>query len=382
MKNCVLILFACLIQTVLVGQEFKEKTITFSLDLTRPVEANTLPKIQWFTPTLELTGSPNAEAMVEALIDSHHAIREIKITVKSGDQSNAQNVNVADNEFSKTIALKVTLYDGNNEITLTATNNKGGKVSSFRSIKVGKDILSKLQFANRKDYALIFATDRYENWSGLNNPIAGAEALNSMLKADYGFETELIKNPSLKDIQRKLSEYESKSYSSQDQLLVYFAGHCFFDNLMGFGYVVAANSAKNDPKKSSYLAQKDLRLDLNKFKCDHIFLAMDLCCADLADTRFESGLPVNNITQAGLVDKLNIKTRKFLNGGDTEYKADNVPGNFSPFTTQLIESLKQNSEKRKPKTFSEINFYFKNLEIYSGSFGEDSPQSEFLFIPK
>ncbi len=382
MRNIFLIVVVGLVSQALIAQEFKDKSIVFSLDLTQPMQSNTLPKIQWVMPLLELTGVSEPEATIEALIESNHALSNISVTVKSGDQTNVQPVPLGSNEFTKNLSFKVILFQGDNEIKLTVSNNKGGKVSSTRLMAVGKDVLAKHIHANRKDYALIFATDRYDSWTDLLNPIAGAEALNRIVKNDYGFETEIVKNPSIQDIRRKLAEYEAKSYASQDQLFVYFAGNCYFDKLLGYGYVVAANSVKDDSKMDTYLSQTVLRITLNNFKCEHIFLAMDVCCADLADPKYESAQTDDLMTQQILIDKLGMKTRKFLISGDTEFKSDNAPGHYSPFTSKLLESLKPTQNNRKPKTFSEINSYFKSLDSYSGGFGLDTQQSEFVFVPR
>jgi len=374
----IFILFVCLMSLALCAQEFSEKTLTFSVDLTRPMEGNTLPEIQWVMPSLESTGAEEREILIEALIESNQAISDITITVKSGTRNNTQSVEVGTNVYSKVVATKVSLFDGNNEIRLTVVNAKGGKVFSTRSVTVGSGILSKMVYANRKDYALIFAVDKYDYWAPLSSPIAGAEALQKILKEDYGFVTEIVKNPSLRDIRRKLTEYESKSYASQDQLLVYFAGHGYFDKLMGYGYAVATNSVKNE-KKDSYLSLAELRATLNNFKCEHILLVEDVCVADLANTKLTKSDTAKVLTQKVFANKLSIKTRKFLNNGQREYHSTHS-GNLSAFTARLIDALSQGS--RKPKTFTGINSNFKNLEVMSGGFGADGAESDFLFLPK
>jgi Caspase domain len=380
MKHVFFLLASCLIQAAAVAQEFKGRSITVSIDLTRPVEPNTLPNVQWVSPFLDLTGSPTNEVKIETSLLSLHAISEVKVKVRCGEEMREQLVSMEKNEYAKRLVIDVVLFEGLNEVCLSVANTKGGRVSSCRSIKVEKNVLDSLMHVNRRDYALIFATDKYDEWKDLYNPIASAQALAKVLETDYGFEAEIVKNPSHGEITKKLAEYETKSYSPQDQLFVYFGGNCYFDKLMGYGYLVASNSTKGEA--GSYLAQKDLRTMLNNFKCEHILLAVDACCADLADTKMMSTPSGSTLTQTDIVAKLAMKTRKFLNPAYLEYTADNIPGHVSPFTTQLIDALKQKAGQRSPKTFSEVNSYFKDIELHSGGFGWDNAKSEFLFMPK
>lgn len=366
---------------LLVGQEFKERSSIISLDYTRPAESNILPEIHWITPALELSGSIEPEISIEAMINSHHALRDITVLVRSGARSKTVKVNVGGSEFSKDVLVQVPLFDGENDVVLSITNNKGGRVSSSRKVNVGANTLNELMYANRKDYALIFATDRYDFWSSQASPIADALALEEVLKSTYGFETEVIKNPSQKDIQKKLDEYKARPFSGQDQLLIYFSGNCYFDWLKGHGYIVTASSIKNDTKKTSYIQQRNLRDALEKFSCKNILLTVDVCCADLTDTRAGLNSFTINPTQQEVINKLMKPTRKFLITGSTEY----LPGTNSkrsPFSERLIETLRQNSSVKRVLTFSELNASFKNYDSYGGSFGSDDLLGDFVFIPK
>src|SRR5262245_47688017 len=53
---------------------------------------------------------------------------------------------------------------------------------------------------SHRDYALFFAVNDYAQDSGfgdLTKPIANAEAIATELRERYGFETEIVKNPTL-----------------------------------------------------------------------------------------------------------------------------------------------------------------------------------------
>ena len=107
---------------------------------------------------------------------------------------------------------------------------------------------------DRKDYALLFATDRYDNWGDLVNPINDAETIGKELAERYGFEVEIVKDANQDDVFNKLRSYAQRNYKPQDQLFIFFAGHGQYDETFGEGYIVAKNSLQNDQAKTSYIS--------------------------------------------------------------------------------------------------------------------------------
>jgi len=59
----------------------------------------------------------------------------------------------------------------------------------------------------RKDRALLFATNQYQYWPPLINPVPDAQVIAQELEKSYGFETELVLNPTREIIVAKLREY-------------------------------------------------------------------------------------------------------------------------------------------------------------------------------
>lgn len=96
----------------------------------------------------------------------------------------------------------------------------------------------------RHDYALFFAVNDYAPGSGfddLGKPIENAEAIAKELHDRYGFETEVVKNPTLEQIGEKLRQYQTffakntqGRYPANGQLLIYFTGHGFAENNNGY----------------------------------------------------------------------------------------------------------------------------------------------------
>jgi hypothetical protein len=353
------------------------------------VTATTLPQITWTTPGAESTFSTQESIVLEASIQSSVELQSVKLIVTSGGEMRERPLKVESGEFNKRIQQKLVLIDGENVVRLEVTNAKDGTVSSTRSIIVGKDALADAVDINRKDYALIIATDKYDNWDDLTNPINDARTIESVLKEKYGFVTEVVENPTLEDINDKLFDYNTRKFRPQDQLFVFFAGHGYFDETLGEGYVVASNSLLNDKGKTTYLSHNILRERLDNIRCEHIFLTMDVCFGGTFDKKLAKARGTEAMDEAMdkqyLIKKLSKKTRKFLTSGSKEYVPDGAPGHHSPFATQFIKALREiGGGTGRVLSLIELNAYFLRLptEPYFGSFGGDDPQSDFVFVAK
>src|SRR5438552_3540956 len=137
----------------------------------------------------------------------------------------------------------------------------------------------------RKDYAPLFATNDYDTWQPLVNPVPDAEAIARELEQNYGFETELVKNPSKERILTKLREYLRKGYAETDQLLIFFAGHGLYDDLTAQGFIVARDSRADDENHGSYESYDDLRQIIDSIPAKHILLMLDACYSGTFDRR-------------------------------------------------------------------------------------------------
>jgi len=286
-----------------------------------------------------------------------------------------------------TLVQPINLMGGLNVIEIVVENVNGGRISSSRSVLVGSDISSNSVAIDRKDYALLFATDQYDNWPDLVNPVDDAHSVAKLLKEKYGFETEIVENPNLDDVFNKLAEYGHRKFKPQDQLLIFFAGHGYFDENFGEGFVVAKNSLQNDNAKTTYISHNRLRGVVSNIPSEHIFLAMDVCFGGTFDpvvARTRGMEPADASDAEFLARKLNRHTRKYLTSGGKEYVSDGVPGKHSPFTLKLLQALADGGGSDHILTLSELKAYIEKLksEPRMGSFGDDAPDSDFVFIVK
>lgn len=378
------------ILTLAEAQNFSGRTNEIVIDYKNPSNqalVTNLPVITWQNPQQEFTNSTSESVELQALITSDIEIRSIRILLGDGNASRGEKTveSGAVKEYKLKQHLK--LLDGQNVIEIVVENVKGGVVSSTRSILMGKTAIADAIAIDRKDYALLFATDQYDHWTDLVNPIDDANSIAQVLKSKYGFQTEVIENPSLDEVFIKLSEYAQRKFKPQDQLMIFFAGHGYFDESFGEGFVVAKNSLENDKAKTTYISHNRLRGIISNIPSEHIFLAMDVCFGGTFDPVIAGarGMESGETTDAEfLVRKLNERTRKYLTSGGKEYVSDGIPGKHSPFTLKLLQALTDGGGSDRILTLTEIKTYVEKLkpEPRIGSFGDDKPTSDFVFVRK
>lgn len=371
------------------AQTVSDRTNGMSLDFTKPIPATTLPAINWLLPTNEYTSSRENRIDFKASVVSEVPLKSVQVAVvRSLNDVPQSYLNIElESKVYASIERNIFLPNGQNYIKIIAENEKGGIVSDYRSVIIGKDAINDAIAIDRRDYAILFATDQYDNWNDLVNPIYDATAIGKELEERYGFEVKIVTNADNDEVITTLREYAELNYKPQDQLFIFFAGHGQYDDVFGEGYVVARNSVANDPSKNSYISHNRLRNNIDNIKCDHIVLVMDVCFGGtfdpvLAAKRGNTYEEIDN--NEYIAKKLSTKGRKFLTSGSKEYVSDGVAGKHSPFAVRMLEALKSNGGDDQLLTLTEINLSMQKLKTTPryGGFGSDEAGSEFLFLKK
>ena len=381
----IIVVFACQAQLV------SDQTNAIRIDVTKPVEAEvTMPSISWEYPAREYTNSQENKTSFIASIESTTPIKEVKLGIgktRSGKPLATKTIEIPENTLKYKIENSVYLRDGENVISLIVTNEDGGTVVDYRNVLVGLDAISKAIDINRKDYALLIGTDKYDNWSDLVNPVYDVETISGILEENYNFETQVLTNPEQDDFLVKIKEYSQKKYKPQDQLLIFIAGHGQFDETFGEGYIVTKGSLQNDEAKTSYIPHSVLRNIIDNIPCEHILLVMDVCFSGTFDpviARSRASVYEDLDDAELLVRKLSKKTRRYLTSGGKEYVSDGVAGSHSPFAQRFIEILKSRGGEDRIITLHEIYPVMQRLKTLprTGEFGQNEKDSDFVFVAK
>jgi hypothetical protein len=396
MKNFIAFIFLFAAITMVHGQNVSSRSGEVELDFSDPAKlvTTTVPVISWSVPIPETNYVMDTKYKIKFSIASTVNLKNIVIVVKDNADSPSRGsmaLHPADEEKRQMVIEKnLTLADGDNYIEVAAENADGVKAISFRKVHVGSAGLASAGNMNRTDYALIFATDQYDHWTDLVNPIFDSRTIGEELKKTYGFKVDLVENATQAEILKKIRDYAEKKYQPLDQLIIFFAGHGTYDQTFGEGFVVTKESLMNDEAKTSYLSHNRLRSIINNIPCNHIFLTMDVCFGGtfdqaLASARGQDDEVYKEQNQAEFITrKLLYKTRRFLTSGGKTYVSDGIAGKHSPFTKSFLEALRTQGGKDGILTLPDIYSYVEKLKNPPrfGEFGDNAPGSDFIFIAK
>jgi hypothetical protein len=398
MKACLSFLIAVLVISpmVLWAQNLNTRTNDFEVDFSDPKKlANTtIPVINWISPVPETNYAQEMKFRIQIEVQSDKPLKNITIYIKENETTSSRGMTTvkpeAGQELKMVVEKTLTLMEGENLLEVVAENTDGQKTISQRKVHIGSTSLADAVRLERTDYAVIFATDQYDHWGDLVNPVFDSKAIASDLRNMYGYQVEMVENASQEIVLKKLREYAEKKYKPLDQVFIFFAGHGTYDQTFGEGFVVTRESQVNDVGKTTYLSHNRLRSIVNNIPCDHIFLAMDVCFggtfdAVLASSRGGEEEVYREQNKAEFITrKLTYKTRRYLTSGGKTYVSDGIPGKHSPFAKNFIEALRSRGGRDGILTLPELYSFVERLKNQPrfGEFGDNAPGSDFIFVLK
>jgi len=313
---------------------------------------------------------------IKGTVTAKNGISELRI--------NNEVVNLSANGFFQYEAriplgqwfIPIVAKDFNNQtVTKRLVTQRSGNANEESTIRDGRDL------------ALIIATDRYDELTPLNNPVFDGTTIKSDLEELYGFETNLLINPSKSQILEEIRNYSKRQYARGDQLFIFVAGHGEYDEIFKQGYLAGRDSRKKDEVKQSYISYADFRDYINSIPCKHIMVVLDVCYGGTINQVVASRGQTDYTDidrDLFIMNKLKYTSRRYITSGGKQYVSDGIKDNHSPFARRFIEALRSNGGTDGILTFNEMFSFVEKVEPgpTSGEFGSNEPGSDFLLISK
>ncbi len=129
-------------------------------------------------------------------------------------------------------------------------------------------------------YALLIAVSNFGSNSGIRNldyPLQDAEQVQQLLTSHYTFEpgnVTLLANPNRATIIRTLDELSQK-LTNEDNLLIFYAGHGFWDARINQGFWFPSDARRED--RAEWLSNSTLRDYINGIRTKHTLVVADAC---------------------------------------------------------------------------------------------------------
>jgi sulfatase modifying factor 1 len=235
-----------------------------------------------------------------------------------------------------------------------------------------------------KDYAVLFYVAQQEStqyWKNLPKTKTEVEKIKAELKENYGFDCRVVVNPTKEDMLNVLDEYNAKTYGSNDQLMLFFSMHGFFNAQQNTGFLIPRNGTKN---WRSWLSYDNLRATLAINKCNHIFLALDACYSGSFGIRDKAPekppWEIEPECKEKVSKAMEYKSRLFACAGNKESK---TPGE-SLFASKFLEALRRGGQDGILSNW-DIRGYFRRIESpkpENGTFFGHEETGDFLFVKK
>lgn len=225
-----------------------------------------------------------------------------------------------------------------------------------------------------QDYASPEITD-------LDQPLKDLHRLKAVLETSYAFSpknVEVLENPDRNTLYAKLDELQAK-LDKLDNLLIFYAGHGYWDKQLEQGYWLPADAEPN--RRSSWLSNGTLRDYIGGINARHTLLITDAC---FSGGIFKSRAVFENASTA--IETLYLrKSRKAMTSGTLEAVPDK-----SVFIDVLLQRLNDNAE---PYVTAEELFSGIRSRVIERSPNNQVPQygevgqtgdegGEFIFIRK
>ena len=191
-------------------------------------------------------------------------------------------------------------------------------------------------------YALIIGVEKYQDSTitSLENPVKDANRIKNILVSQYTFNENnvtLLENPDRETLIDQLNILRKKINGNTDNLLIFYAGHGYWDEEIGQGYWLPADSRIGDI--SNWISNSDLRDYLRGIKSKHTLLITDACFSGAIFQ--ERDLKVNEMTE--IADIYKYASRSALTSGTIKEVPDK-----SIFIDYLIKRLDDNKTKYLP----------------------------------
>lgn len=343
--------------------------LAFATPVTATIRDEVPPEIEIRSPRLTrggLTETSDATTRLEVKIFDGSPLASVTL--------NGQPVELNEGNVLETF---LQLSIGNNTFIINAADEAGNRASDTVQVKripaTTQTAQSTFSFAIKKgrDIALFIASDTYQEWNDLNNPVRDARAIQKVLATQYGFEIDTLFNPTHAAFKQKIYQYLEGGFRPEDRLFVFIAGHGVYDKVMQDGYLATVDSRKHATyKEDSYIPLSWLSMKLDRCAFNKIFVMIDACF----------GGAFGDIQYA----RSGEKTRLYLTSGNKEYVDDGPAGGHSPFAHGILEILQSKGPKVGELSAMAFPVYLSQTADLSsepryGAFASSAEDPEFTF---
>jgi hypothetical protein len=314
--------------SMLHAQEAKSKTVIFHLNNAPDIEP---PVITILAPSVDEAGrffSVKGEVEVFGEVKDASKIRFVSV-----------NTDIKMVDESGIFASSVSLLPGENQIKVKSMDEHSNMQEQIFVIDYVPPVVTLADKINTKSkyFGLIIGIESYKD-SGipdLDNPVKDAQNVYQSLTENYTFEPEnvkMLKNPKRSDIIKELDALRGR-ITDQDNLLIFYAGHGYWDEDANVGYWLPSDATMETT--ADWFRNSTLVDYLQSIHSKHTLLITDAC---FAGSIFKSRSI--NMNKEVVYERIyDIPSRKAMTSGAMTEVPDK-----SAFVKYLLKQLDENKE--------------------------------------
>ena len=364
--------------------------ITFNISFITFGQDNTSGNV---SESLDISGLFDAEKpVVRVVYDAElksDIVTGIDVTIVVSDNIGLSKVVIGIQEYeiaSEILFEKVIKFPNNHELHVKAYDLYNNETIYKTQIRL-KESVSVVQATTgnkaieRKYYALIIGVNDYEdvNVTSLDEPINDALKLKDILTSQYTFEEEninFLRNPKNADIVVAFDKL-SRDISPNDFLLIFYAGHGYYNERTNIGYWLPSDAKKENT--ALWFRNSALVENLGAINSKHTLLISDAC---FSGGIFKTRAAFNN-ADINIADMLKRPSRKAMTSGALTTVPDK-----SVFMYYFLKILTENQNKYLPSEdlFYDLALRMKNNSNTRPLYGEiqnvGDEGGNFVFIKK
>ncbi|MEX2427242.1 MAG: caspase family protein, partial [Bacteroidales bacterium] len=204
-----------------------------------------------------------------------------KVTDESGLSYLAINSKLVSMTESGVFVKEVQLTKGENELSLVAVDKNNNLVRTNITIDYTPTVMTLAAKIEKESnyYGLIIGIDNYLDpaINDLDNPISDAKSIRDVLLNNYTFKEEnitFLQDATYEQIVVSFDEL-SKKVKPTDNLLVFYAGHGWWDKDANNGYWLPSDASNSN--KSFWFRNSTLVDYLKEIESKHTLLITDAC---------------------------------------------------------------------------------------------------------
>ncbi len=210
------------------------------------------------------------------------------------------------------------------------------KAQAHRRIQISET--KKAEALPGRYFALLIAVSDFAPTSGIKSldyPLQDAERVHQVLITRYTFEpanVTLLRNPNRATIIRTLDELSHK-LTEQDNLLIFYAGHGYWDGRINQGFWFPSDARRDD--RAEWLSNSTVRDYISGIRTKHTLLVADAC---FSGGIFKTRAAFENAPRP-IQELYKLPSRNAMTSGDMAEVPDK-----SVFVAYFLKRLNENRE--------------------------------------